>query len=704
MRYRITIVSLIVVVITTGFQISLVSKASVNPSEKTRDLTVNQSAGIGTTYYVDRNHPQAQDGSAPGSKDGRKTFQVFLPFVSKSSLSDLPVFPGAEGFGVDTSAGRGGQLVRVTTLNYDGPGSLKQALRVKGPKVIVFEVGGTIWSAPGERWWDIKEPFVTIAGQTAPSPGVTLAGSGIRVLTHDVLIQHLRVRPGDRKEGPWPGDRDALQILGTSINQPESEPAYNVVVDHCSFSWGTDETVSLWFRNVYDVTIRNCIIGEALKATAYRGEPGHSMSLLVGDHTRRISVIGNLIAHGAERNPGVFGDTSTIVINNVIYNPGTLGFFLADPGGRSGPLLVSAVGNVIIPGLDTESDATKIYFTYGLQPGTQGYLEDNEAPGRTDDPWSVAKLSSGLGFDPRVDTPPIWVDPLTVRPSGEVLDWVLAEAGARPWDRDAVDRRIISDVLNGTGRIIDSQDDVGGWPALGEPHHVLDLPDDPSGDDDGDGYTNLEEWLFGFEPTNTPNPTVTSTPLPTNTPTLTPTSTPTPTATNTPLPTYTPTPTSTSIPSPTSTPTSLPTNTPALTSMPTPTATSTLLPTSTPTFAPTNTPTLTSTSTPTPTPTKTPLPTFTPTATSTPTSLPTNTPALTSTPTPPPTTPTATSAPSPMSTPTPTPDATATSTFVDLSIDEPLFTGAMVIKGNGIPGALVVVRDLGDHGSLPWGV
>jgi hypothetical protein len=86
MRYRITIVSLIAVVITTDFHISLVSKASVNPSEKTRDLTVNQSAGIGTTHYVDSNHPQAQYGSSHSSRDGRKTFQVFLPFVSKEKL------------------------------------------------------------------------------------------------------------------------------------------------------------------------------------------------------------------------------------------------------------------------------------------------------------------------------------------------------------------------------------------------------------------------------------------------------------------------------------------------------------------------------------------------------------------------------------------------------------------------------------------
>jgi hypothetical protein len=235
-------------------------------------------------------------------------------------------------------------------------------------------------------------------------------------------------------------------------------------------------------------------------------------------------------------------------------------------------------------------------------------------------------------------------------------------------------------------------------------------------------------------PTNTPAPTATSTPLPTSTPTptntplpastptLTPTSTPTPTATNTPTPTatstlsatrtptfaptITPTPTPTETPLPTytstatNTPTSLPTDTPTATN--TPTLTNTPSPTETSTPLPTNTPTLPPTSTPTPTLPETPLPTYTPTPTSTsilsptsmPTSLLTDTPTLTSTPTQSQTTPTATSTLSPIDTPVPMPDATATSTSVELSIDEPLFAGATVVKGNGIPGARSVVRDL----------
>jgi len=314
MRHRITIVCLIVMVIITGFQMSLVSEAFINPSEKTRDWTVNQSAGIGTAYYVDRNHPQAQDGSDLSSKDGQKTFQVFLPFAGKSSLSDLPVFPGAEGFGTDTLGGRGGRVIRVTTLADDGEGSLRDALAKDEPRVIVFEVGGTIWL---ERDLVITHPFVTIAGQTAPPPGITLAGTtGFIIQTHDVLLQHLRVRVGDLPGWMHPQDRDGIMVLGSDDGSAE---AYNVVIDHCSISWAIDENINLWYQNVYDVTIRHCIVSEGLYNSLHpKGQ--HSCGLLVGKYARRVSVIGNLFAHNSRRNPRVADGCSALVINNVIYN------------------------------------------------------------------------------------------------------------------------------------------------------------------------------------------------------------------------------------------------------------------------------------------------------------------------------------------------------------------------------------------------
>jgi hypothetical protein len=116
--------------------------------------------------------------------------------ISPFARDNLPVFPGAVGFGTTTYAGRGGQIIKVTNLNASGPGSLKTALETAGPRIIVFEVGGTIdWTDLGPHV-TIRKPFVTIAGQTAPVPGINIKGSGIRFATHDVLIQHIRIRVG----------------------------------------------------------------------------------------------------------------------------------------------------------------------------------------------------------------------------------------------------------------------------------------------------------------------------------------------------------------------------------------------------------------------------------------------------------------------------------------------------------------------------
>jgi hypothetical protein len=456
MRYRIMTASLIVMAITTIFQISLVSATSVE-------------------WEADSNAWSQVEGAEEQKQN---------PRGQELQASSVPVLPGIEGFGINTPAGRGGQVIRVTTLedNESLPGSLRHALYrtdITGPRVIVFEVGGTIQLS---RVLQVKYPYVTIAGQTAPPPGITLAGDALMIATHDVLVQHLHIRTGDRG-GSTSRVRNVLMGLGSHDG---SQEAYNIVIDHCSLSWGTDEMVQLWYPNVYDVTVRNCIISEGLYDSIHP-EGVHSFGFLIGDHSERIAVINNLLAHNGRRNPGIFGDTSSITVNNVIYNWISGGIHINDFN-ENGPILASVVGNVLIPGANTPDWSSPIKLEHGYLPeGTQIYLSDNVAVGR----------DGVVGGDTSkvVDTPPIWPDSLTVRPSGEVKDWVLANAGARPWDRDPVDERIISDVQNGTGQVINSQDDVGGWPNLTPTSHTLDLPDRPNDDDDGDGYTNLEEWL-----------------------------------------------------------------------------------------------------------------------------------------------------------------------------------------------------------------
>lgn len=162
-------------------------------------------------------------------------------FLVCHSASALPVVPSAIGFGTDTVAGRGGEVYRVTNLDDRGPGSLRFGMEeVEGPRVIVFDVSGVIRlssdlvlreDGPG------KHGFLTIAGQTAPAPGITLAGAGISIRSHDILIQHIAIRPGDRLK---PVDnRDCIKIGGGP-----GHPVHHIVIDHVSCSWAVDETAS----------------------------------------------------------------------------------------------------------------------------------------------------------------------------------------------------------------------------------------------------------------------------------------------------------------------------------------------------------------------------------------------------------------------------------------------------------------------------
>ncbi|MFQ6024714.1 MAG: hypothetical protein ACE5NW_18530, partial [Acidiferrobacterales bacterium] len=156
-------------------------------------------------------------------------------YVGPTSLAfaDLPVIPNGAGFGITTPAGRGGKVYKVTNLRATGRGSLKACIDRSGPRVCVFEVSGTI-TLTRNLW--IANPFITIAGQTAPSPGITIRGAALGIETHDVLVQHLRIRVGDDPNGPDPENRDAIRV----------EDKWGIVIDHCSLSWAIDETISAW--------------------------------------------------------------------------------------------------------------------------------------------------------------------------------------------------------------------------------------------------------------------------------------------------------------------------------------------------------------------------------------------------------------------------------------------------------------------------
>ncbi len=389
----------------------------------------------------------------------------------------LCVFPGADGFGARTIAGRGGRVLRVTTLADDGDGSLRAALSAGGPRVVVFDVSGTIELSSKIT---VRDPFVTIAGQTAPSPGITVSGRTITLRTHDVLIQHVRFRAGAEAGG----DADTLNVLGPALAGDE---VHSIVIDHCSFSWGIDETLSFNYEP-RDITVSASLVSESL-SNAGHSEGEHSKGILFGNASERVSLVRSVAAHNVDRNPFIKGGTTAVVVNNVFYDwARPYGARLGSSDSAELPITANLIGNVYIAGPSSPANGHAVAVHQSVHPDTRLYVADTLAQG-------VAPYLNEAGFDPLADEPVLEVPVHELLAAADVQAAVLADAGARPRDRDAVDARVIEQVVARTGGIIDHEGDVGGLPALAENRRVFDVGDDPSGDDDGNGYTNLEERL-----------------------------------------------------------------------------------------------------------------------------------------------------------------------------------------------------------------
>lgn len=382
----------------------------------------------------------------------------------------MPAFAGAQGWAARTPGGRGGRILRVTTLAPDGPGSLLAAIATPGPRIVVFEVGGVIDLE--RRIIDIREPYLTIAGQTAPSPGITLVRGGIELRTHDVIIRHIRVRTGDAGLARGSGwDPDAFSTQG----------ARDVIVDHCSMSWGIDENLSAsgprftgrtpeeWRQGTsHRITFSNNIIADGLaRSTHPKGE--HSKGSLIHDNVTGMLIAGNLYANNMERNPLFKGGVQGAVVNNLIYNPGPRAVHYNLIAAEWGAMpyqngRMALVGNVLRAGPSTPADLALLML--GGSGDLEVYERDNVAVDRIGRPLPVfgRYTTAPARFIVLAEMPEI-PDFAGALAAEQVQDAVVKNAGARPWDRDAVDLRILADVIEGRGEIIDSQQQVEGYPA-----------------------------------------------------------------------------------------------------------------------------------------------------------------------------------------------------------------------------------------------
>lgn len=432
-----------------------------------------------------------------------------LPEATCDVEAGLPVFPGAVGFGTTTPAGRGGQTFVVTSLADDGPGTLREALEAEVPRTVVFDVSGEIALT---RQIEIVDPYVTVAGQTAPGSGVVVTGAGLVVFTHDVLLQHLRIRPGLGPVKPENNDALTVEPLG------DVEP-HHVVLDHLSLSWSEDEVLAM--HGVHGATLSWSLLGEALNDARHEKGP-HSAGLLVGFGSTCVSVHHGALAHIGFRNPLLTNVGRVDYAANVAYDYAELaGEWLPDvlPGA------VNLIGNAWRPGpaSPAEVPAFLVYTDHPVHAYVESYhlltsasrwalyAEDNEGPGQV----LAANFGDPFPEQGRVSTP--FPGPsYAVGPASAVWDVVLPQVGATRPVRDGVDARIVASVIDGTGGLVDDPADVGGpdVPAASPRRTDTDgdaLPDDwerdhggdplladADLDPDGDGYTRLEDWLHAL--------------------------------------------------------------------------------------------------------------------------------------------------------------------------------------------------------------
>ncbi|MCC9137247.1 polysaccharide lyase family 1 protein [Pontibacter silvestris] len=410
-------------------------------------------------------------------------------------------FPGAEGFGKYTTGGRGGEVYTVTNLNDSGPGSLREAIWKKGPRTIVFAVSGTIdLEAP----LDINNGDITIAGQSAPGDGVCLRNYPVSVKADNVIIRYMRFRLGDKKA------QEADAIGGTKGKS-------NIIIDHCSMSWATDEGASFYSNKNF--TLQWCIIAESLNQSVHhKGDHGYG-GIWGGEGA---TFHHNLLANHNSRNPRFSGSSSTTnsadelvdFRNNVIFNWKNNSIY----GGEKGRY--NLVNNYLKPGPATlESKRDRILEPYA--PYGQFYVAGNYIDGFaniSDDNWDGGIQCEHP--DSVKAEHPFSVVAIKDHEPGRAYELVLAQAGAS-YKRDAADARVVNEVRSGkpsSGKegngIIDSQGDVGGWPELKslpvpadadsdgmpdawEKKHQLNTKDksDAAAYTLDDQYTNIEVYL-----------------------------------------------------------------------------------------------------------------------------------------------------------------------------------------------------------------
>jgi hypothetical protein len=470
----------------------------------------------------------------------------YKPWASKPEdllKANIPAFPGAEGGGMYTAGGRGGKVIVVSSLADEGPGTFREACETGGARIIVFKVAGIIRLKSSIN---VRAPYLTIAGQTAPGDGVCVTGASFLIDTHDVIIRHMRFRRG-QTDVAYRDDAVGGNVVG------------NVMIDHVSASWGLDENMSI-YRHVYqnpetgkadklptvNITIQHSIFSEGLDMY------NHAFGSTIGGHNSTFAR--NLWASNISRNCSVGMDGGFNFVNNVVFN-----WWNRSIDGGDNKSFYNIINNYFKPGPITPVGEPISYRIIKPESGRakdkkdmfgRAYVSGNVVEGNakvTRNNWDggvqpETKADLKKLLDSIKSNKPFSMAPVTIMKTNKVYDYVLANAGAIFPKRDVVDARVVKSVMTGKAiyaedaqefvpkyvkrrlpadsykkGIITNPQQVGGLPEYkGEPVADSDNdgmpdawekanglnPNDPTDavkDCNGDGYTNIEKYINGID-------------------------------------------------------------------------------------------------------------------------------------------------------------------------------------------------------------
>lgn len=417
-----------------------------------------------------------------------KRIPVILLFLIFSLLinAQLPAFPGAEGWGMYTTGGRGGIVLTVTNLNDSGEGSFREAVMNPNPRIVIFKISGTIGL---KSELIIKDPFLTIAGQTAPGDGICLKNFPLRIQnTHNIIIRSIRVRPGIESG-----------LIGSEIDAIEIRESENIIVDHSSFSWSNDEGINNWHKSGH-ITFQWCIMSEPLNRSVHE-KGAHGFASTLGGY--KSSFHHNILANAVARNPSIGGNDSHHTVLLDIRN-----CVISNWGHRScdgKPLSVNIINNYYKPGPATKDDVkrriARIDRTDHMGFGSLWHIEGNYVEGYPD--ISANNWDGGIDFEANTSieknrqAEAFKVAGVTTQSATEAYKSVLANVGCT--NRDSQEERIIKQIETGKylytkDGIVDNIEQVGGYPIL-KTGTILK-------DSDGDGMPDEWEIAQGLNPHN----------------------------------------------------------------------------------------------------------------------------------------------------------------------------------------------------------